>query len=454
MSRKKTAANKNTSARKNPKGSAKPANAEHAPKESPLNEEPITRGDSVQDSETSAVPTPETQAPPREPVSEPGDTTASEPASGDAGESEPAQQEPAAAAGSAPCDDASAESAPDANATTEGAGDASDAGDVDETTIPPIIVFRISDDVYGQLSPDARRVLREVSWHELEGEEGTSSSTPVASSELLEKLREAFAGRDDVSEVDVSTEYTIATTMAPADYDGFGTFTLKTLREGRRMIAIVPRHAEWQVNRNWSGNYATMIVREGKSATQKSETESSKAGEPAPATSSEQPPAAPPESAAPPNEDDDGWGGLDKGYTPPSSRSSEEPEPESEKRAAPSSNGERTEQEHAAIEAARAFLQALGADLSVFNEERFVSNVRANRCPFDGMLCGHAHAPEKTTQRSAPRKTAKAPATGSAAQDPNAEQQAPVLRGAHKAWATRREKAAAAAAANAVKAAG
>jgi hypothetical protein len=48
-------------------------------------------------------------------------------------------------------------------------------------------------------------------------------------------------------------------TLAPPNYDGFGTNSIAILGvcQGRelRQVEILPEHLEWQENRYWSGNY-------------------------------------------------------------------------------------------------------------------------------------------------------------------------------------------------------
>lgn len=53
-------------------------------------------------------------------------------------------------------------------------------------------------------------------------------------------------------------ERLLATTTAPANYDGFGTLTLAPnplMGPQGRLVLIHPEHLEWQIRRYASGNY-------------------------------------------------------------------------------------------------------------------------------------------------------------------------------------------------------
>jgi hypothetical protein len=107
---------------------------------------------------------------------------------------------------------------------------------------------------------DERAALWSVAWTAHETAEGEVLVAPPRGPEAAAELRRALSGAEGVTEVDVTSEYTLAVTNAPDSYDGLGTVSVSD--EGdERVVAVHVEHLNWQAAHYASGIFRLQVRR-------------------------------------------------------------------------------------------------------------------------------------------------------------------------------------------------
>lgn len=60
----------------------------------------------------------------------------------------------------------------------------------------------------------------------------------------------------------INKTFKVFKTNATGDFDGFGTFTVRTVSNTERIVLIDTVHQSWQTNRYLSGNYRAEEIQE------------------------------------------------------------------------------------------------------------------------------------------------------------------------------------------------
>lgn len=124
---------------------------------------------------------------------------------------------------------------------------------------PRVVRFEMAFAVMRALSPEDRGRIRSRGFRTQHIESELAYVTDPQIGAEIEETRAQLIGLD-AKERDLTDDYTLGVTEAPAVYDGFGTLTM-AVREKTRLVAMMKRHAKsWQVPRYASGNHVCADV--------------------------------------------------------------------------------------------------------------------------------------------------------------------------------------------------